>query len=94
MNKKEYDDLLKNLQKLPKKRQLEIYFNFKIKCNYYKDTLTIEQFREKLELIPTKLHEQMFIFRLTEKYDIFSAERVPIKFYFEKLKDIHNRLDK
>lgn len=52
-------------------------------CNYYKDTFTLEKFRGNVELIPHKLHDQMFIFRLAEKYGILSAERKPIKFYFE-----------
>lgn len=52
-------------------------------CNYYKDTFALEKFRENLELIPQRLHKQMFIFRLAEKYGTLSAERKPIRFYFE-----------
>lgn len=52
-------------------------------CNFYKSTLTIEKFRNELELIPHRLHEQMFIFRLAEKYGRFTTESVPITFYFE-----------
>lgn len=53
-------------------------------CNHYKDTFTIEKFRNELELIPCRLHKQMFIFRLAEKYGRFTNVRIPITFYFEK----------
>ncbi len=52
-------------------------------CNFYKSTFTLEGFRRNLELIPHRLHEQMFIFRLAEKYGRLTTERVAIKFYFE-----------
>lgn len=55
-------------------------------CNYYKATFTLEGFRDNLELIPHRLHNQMFIFRIAEKYGILSTERKPIKFYFETVK--------
>lgn len=60
-------------------------------CNYYKATFTLKKFRENLELIPRRLCDSMFIFRLAEKYGILSAERKPIKFYFETVgKDSNN----
>lgn len=52
-------------------------------CNYYKATFTIEKFRQHLEQIPLSLHNQMFIYRLAEKYGRFTTEIRPIKFYFE-----------
>ncbi len=52
-------------------------------CNFYKSTCTLERFRYNLEMMPQRLYRQMFIFRLAVKYGMFSAERKPIKFYFE-----------
>lgn len=61
------------------------------KCNFYKGTLDIEQFREKINTIPERL-ESMFLFRLAIAYDLyeetFSFTGIPdIEFYFEQCDD-------
>jgi 5-methylcytosine-specific restriction endonuclease McrA len=52
-------------------------------CNFYKSTFSIEQFRERLHSLHTRLKEQ-FIFRLALKYGIVELDLKPIEFYFEK----------
>lgn len=54
-------------------------------CNFYKDTFSIETFREYIETIPVKLLKRTFIFKLGAKYGFWSGERKTVKFYFEEI---------
>lgn len=56
------------------------------RCNFYKSTFTIEQFRENLETIPDRLM-RTFIFKVGLDYGFWTNERRKVKFYFEKVRD-------
>ena len=56
------------------------------RCNFYKSTFTIEQFRENLETIPERLH-RTFIFNVGLDYGFWTDEKREVKFYFEKVRD-------
>ena len=51
-------------------------------CNFYKSTLTVEDFREQLSTIPKRLEKQ-FILRLALAYGLIEFTGKPVKFYFE-----------
>lgn len=53
-------------------------------CNFYKDTFTIEGFRERVETVIERL-EKVFIFRLARNYGIIEVKSGKVEFYFEKL---------
>lgn len=58
-------------------------------CNFYKSTSTLEEFRNKLVTLHTRL-EKLFIYRIAKQYEIVVEEEKPtIKFYFEKLKGVN-----
>lgn len=52
-------------------------------CNFYKSTMTIEDFRKQLGKLLSRL-EKVFIFRLAKKYGAIQEVEKPIVFYFEK----------
>ncbi|WP_370768336.1 HNH endonuclease [Ruminococcus sp.] len=52
-------------------------------CNFYKSTMSVEDFREQLGKILSRL-EKVFIFRLAKKYDLIREIKEPVIFYFEK----------
>lgn len=52
-------------------------------CNYYKDVLTIEGFRDKLKTLMSRV-KQPFIYRLAEKYNMVTELEWDGLFYFEK----------
>lgn len=54
-------------------------------CNRYKDTFTIENFREQIQSIPEKLSKYRWIFRIALAYDIITIRDKKVTFYFEKL---------
>lgn len=54
-------------------------------CNFYKDTMTIEAFREQISLIPKRLNENIFIYRIALKFGLVKEISKPIKFYFEEV---------
>ena len=56
-------------------------------CNFYKSTLTIEEFRNQLSLIVGRMIKRVYIFRLALKYDLITLNNGYIKFYFEKVKE-------
>ncbi|WP_303814070.1 HNH endonuclease [Selenomonas ruminantium] len=64
-------------------------------CNFYKDTLSIDDFRRNLSLIIERLTKRVFIFRLALKYGLLSINNQPIQFYFEntRKKDSNERTD-
>lgn len=55
-------------------------------CNFYKSTMSIEQFRKQLETLQERL-EKIFIYRLAKKYGIVKEFKKPVQFYFEKVKN-------
>ena len=56
-------------------------------CNFYKSTMPIEDFREQLGKLTSRL-EKVFIYRLAKKYGLIQEVEKPIKFYFEKENEI------
>lgn len=59
-------------------------------CNFRKSSLTIEKFRQELQLTADRLRRDNFMFRLAEKYNIVQVSDSPIQFYYEKQ---NNRID-
>lgn len=53
-------------------------------CNYYKDTCTIEGFRERLKTLMSRV-KLPFIYRLAEKYGMVKELEWDGEFYFEKI---------
>lgn len=51
-------------------------------CNFYKSTMTIQDFRRQLGLIAGRL-EKVFIYRLACDYGLILENEKDIKFYFE-----------
>lgn len=58
-------------------------------CNFYKSTLSLEDFRKRLQTITDRL-EREFIYRVAKKYGIIEERIKPIKFYFEEVQDETN----
>lgn len=54
-------------------------------CNRYKETFTVEKFREQIRSIPEKLAKYRWIFRIALAYDIITIKDKKVTFYFEKL---------
>ena len=54
-------------------------------CNFYKSTSTIEEFRNKLVTLNTRL-EKLFIYRIAKQYGMIAEHECPL-FYFEKIKN-------
>lgn len=52
-------------------------------CNFYKSTMSIEDFRKQLGKLTGRLEKQ-FIYRLAKKYGLIKEINKPIKFYFER----------
>lgn len=52
-------------------------------CNFYKSTMSVEDFREQLGKLLSRL-EKVFIFRLAKKYGLIREIVEPVIFYFEK----------
>ena len=55
-------------------------------CNFYKQTLTIEEFREKMGSLMLRVRGS-YIYRLALKYRMVKEIEWNGKFYFEKLKE-------
>lgn len=58
-------------------------------CNYYKDTFTLDKFKENLETLHKRL-AKTFIYRLALKYGLIQENQKHIKFYFEELEEIND----
>lgn len=58
-------------------------------CNFYKSTMTVDDFRKQLSTLLLRL-EKVFIFRLAVKYGLIKKTDNPIEFYFEN----QNKTDK
>lgn len=52
-------------------------------CNFYKSTMTVEDFRGQLGKLTSRL-EKTFIYRLAKKYGVIQEVEKPIVFYFER----------
>ena len=52
-------------------------------CNFYKDTLTLEEFRTRLKDTMWKNLRKECSYKLAVKYGIIVENDIPIKFYFE-----------
>lgn len=52
-------------------------------CNFYKSTLSLENFREQIATLHKRLEKQ-FIYRLAKKYGMVE-EKPMISFYFEEI---------
>ena len=71
------DDELNSLQNfMPACRQ----------CNFYKSTLSIEDFRQHVQSITDRL-QGVFIYKLAIKYGLVQECNKPIRFYFEIVKN-------
>lgn len=51
-------------------------------CNFYKSTLSIEDFRERVQTLLERLNK-LFIYRLAIRYGLIVEHKHDIKFYFE-----------
>lgn len=70
------------------KDEIENYMPSCRMCNFYKDTLSVEEFRENIKTVSERL-EKEFIYRLAKKYGVVEEKEVDIKFYFEKASGKH-----
>ena len=55
-------------------------------CNYYKRTMTPNEFRDQLQILTEKLNRD-FLYRMAKKYGIITERKEPVMFYFERLED-------
>lgn len=54
-------------------------------CNFYKDTYSLEDFREQLSLMTDRLAKRDIVYRLSEEYGIIERKkRKKITFFFEE----------
>ena len=53
-------------------------------CNFYKNTLTLEEFRARLKDTMWENLKKEFNYRLALKYGLITENDKPIKFYFER----------
>lgn len=53
-------------------------------CNFYKSTLSLEDFRKRLQTITDRLKNE-FIYKVALKYGLVEEHNEPIKFYFEEV---------
>lgn len=56
-------------------------------CNFYKNTFTLEYFRERLSTILINNLRKQFNYKLALKYGLIQENIKPIKFYFEKIEE-------
>lgn len=52
-------------------------------CNRYKDTYTLEEFREELEKLVERLNLRSTIYRISKRFGQVEETQSPIVFYFE-----------
>jgi 5-methylcytosine-specific restriction endonuclease McrA len=55
-------------------------------CNYYKQTLSLEEFRHQVGLVLSETWKKSFVVRLAMKYGMAIENKWDGKFYFEKNK--------
>ena len=56
-------------------------------CNKYKNTLDVEGFREYLSGIPKRVRRDDIAFQVGERYGLLQENKVPVVFYFEKVRE-------
>lgn|SRR5574344_1031834 len=57
-------------------------------CNHYKHTMSIEEFRRELELVPDRMLRDSANFRQMVRYGQVQIEKQqPLVFYFERMKE-------
>ena len=54
-------------------------------CNHYKRAQKLETFRRDISLIPKKLGERQYIYKVGMAYGFYDDKPREIKFYFEKV---------
>lgn len=54
------------------------------RCNRWKSTWTIEQFREEIRLQVDRLNKYSSSYRMAKDYGLVVESKVDVKFYFEK----------
>ena len=69
-------------RELPVDDSLENYMPTCRACNFYKSTLSLEDFRNQISTIHLRL-EKGFIYKLARKYGMVEEKPMP-KFYFER----------
>lgn len=57
-------------------------------CNKYKDTLTIEKFREQLSKIPDRLARDVTTYNIAKRYGMIEETKKPIKFFYEEYSSV------
>lgn len=67
---------------VPVDDSLENYMPACRACNFYKSTLSLEDFRNQISTIHSRL-EKGFIYKLARKYGMVEEKPMP-KFYFER----------
>lgn len=53
-------------------------------CNHYKDTLTVQQFREMVEKMPETLERDSVTYRNAVRFGVVTPSPHPVVFYFER----------
>lgn len=56
-------------------------------CNFYKSTMTVEDFRKRLRIVMMNNLRKNFGYKLAIKYGLVEEHMKPIKFYYETLAD-------
>lgn len=79
------DDVKKHLKKPRGLNEVENYNPSCARCNRWKSTWTVEQFREQISLQTERLKRDSPQFRLALDYGIVKETSEMVKFYFEKL---------
>lgn len=66
------------------KEEIENYMPACRMCNFYKSTMSLEAFRERLETICDRL-EKNFTYRIARQHGLIKENKKHIDFYFETL---------
>lgn len=53
-------------------------------CNHYKDTLTVQQFRQMVEKMPGTLERDSVTYRNAVRFGLVTPSPHPVVFYFEQ----------
>lgn len=61
-------------------------------CNFYKSTLSLDEFKQRLQTITERL-EKDFTYRIARKYGVVKECKEPIEFYFERIKSTEKIAD-
>lgn len=67
--------------------ELENMFPACKSCNWYKSTMTVDQFRTYLEQIPARLMRDSIPYQVGMRFGIIKQGEPRIKFYFENHKE-------